>query len=127
VTSRGAVRGAALAPVAALGLGLLAPASAQDPERLAMSRVFLTTDPTAARGCSRIGAARDDSLKDLRRKIVRVGGNLAVLSFEVDDLSAIRAEVFLCPAGYKVPRPEPQPPPPPPPGPPPPPPPGVPR
>lgn len=92
-----------------------------DAERLALGRIRLTTDPGLAAGCARLGTARDDSVKDLRRKIVRAGGDTAVLSFGLED---IHAEVFRC-AGAR-PAPAPGPPggiPPPPPGPPPPPPP----
>jgi hypothetical protein len=65
-------------------------------ERMAMTRVRLTTDAAVASGCARIGQVSDDSLKDLRRKIVRAGGNTAVLSFGIADLSQIYAEVFRC-------------------------------
>lgn len=116
-----------------VGTSLLACASyagAQDDiERIAMARVRLTTDPRVAAGCARLGFVRDDSVKDLRRKIVRFGGDTAVLTFRVDDMSVIDAEVFRCPPPTVAPRPVPPPPPgtpppPPPPGTPPPPPPG---
>jgi hypothetical protein len=96
-------------------------------ERMAMTRVRLTTDAAVASGCARIGQVSDDSVKDLRRKIVRAGGNTAVISFGIADLSLIYAEVFRCdrfptaapatgvPPG--IPPPPPGPPPPPPPGP----------
>jgi len=51
----------------------------------------------------RIGLVSDDSVKDLRRKIVKAGGNAAVLSFDTDDLSRIQAEVFRCTATARVP------------------------
>jgi hypothetical protein len=73
------------------------PAAAQDPERLAMARLRLTTDPAQTRGCTRMGAVNDDSVKDLRRKIVRAGGNTALVIFGVEDTSRIYAEVFRCP------------------------------
>jgi hypothetical protein len=77
-----------------------------------------------------MGAVNDDSVKDLRRKIVRAGGNTALLIFGIEDMSRIYAEVFRCPtqeAPASLPPPA-GPPPPPPPGgsPPPPPPAGVP-
>lgn len=96
-------------------------------ERMAMTRVRLTTDASVATGCARIGQVGDDDVKDLRRKIVRAGGNTAVLSFGIADMSQIYAEVFRCdrfppaapatslPPG--IPPPPPGPPPPPPPGP----------
>jgi hypothetical protein len=104
---------------------LAGPASAQDLEKIAMARVRLTTEPGHAQGCSRVGTVRDDSIKDLRRKIVKMGGNTAVLAFGgTEDLSAVYGEVFRCvdppatapgTAPARVPLPPPGPPPPPPP------------
>ena len=108
---------------------LTGPAAAQDAEKIAMARVRLTTEPGLTQGCSRIGPARDDSVKDLRRKIVKMGGNTAVLTFGgTEDLSVVYAEVFRCgdppaaapgtaPARVPLPPPGPPPPPPPPPAP----------
>ena len=93
----------------------------QDPERFAMAHVRLSTDPSIGAGCARMGRVSDDSVKDLRRKIVRAGGNTSVISFAADDLSVVHADVFRCtpaasrPAG--VPPPPAGAPPPPPPGP----------
>jgi hypothetical protein len=100
-------------------LALATPAAAQDGERIAMTRVRLTTDPGVTRGCTRLGSVSDDSIKDLRRKIVRAGGDTALLSFGVEDLSMVYAQVFRCPP---APPPSSAPPPPRPPGVPPPPP-----
>ena len=101
------------------------PAVAQDLEKIAMARVRLTTDPGLTQGCARIGPARDDSIRDLRRKVVKMGGNTAILAFGgTEDLSVIYAEVFRCvgpPAGApgtapaRIPLPPAGPPPPPPP------------
>jgi hypothetical protein len=108
------------------------PAAADDREDMVMARVRFTTEPGVVRGCTRIGAARDDSVKDLRRKIVRAGGDTALLAFGGEDLSAIHAQIFRCQASGPPPAGAPAPPPPPsgapnvpapPPGPPPPPPP----
>ena len=108
---------------------LAGPAGAQDAEKIAMARVRLTTEPGLTQGCSRIGPARDDSLKDLRRKVVKMGGNTALLAFGgTEDLSVIYAEVFRCgdppaaapgtaPARIPLPPAGPPPPPPPPPAP----------
>jgi len=99
-------------------------AAADDAERITMSRVRLTTEAAVTKGCTRLTLVSDDSVKDLRRKIVRVGGDTALLSFGTEDLSTIHAQVFRCahasgvPPG--VPPPPPGPPPPPPVGPPPP-------
>ena len=94
-----------------------APATAQD-DRAALARVRLTTDPRVPVGCTRIGLVRDDSIKDLRRKIVKAGGDTALLSFPADDLGRIDAQVFRCPphaTSSPIPPPPPGPPPPPPP------------
>ena len=109
----------AVAALAVAGFGP-PPARAQDAERLAMANVRLSTEPGISRGCTRIGFASDDSLKDLRRKIVRTGGDTAVLSFRQDDLSRIQAEIYRCavagsPGAPPAPPPTPPPPPPPPP------------
>ena len=105
-----------------LGTLLLASASsagADDSEHLAMARVRLTTEPSVARGCTRVGQVSDDSVKDLRRKIVRAGGDVGVLSFGTDDKSGILDQIYRCPApDSSAPRPNPPtaaPPPPPPP------------
>ena len=113
----------------ALTAALAGTAAAQDSERVAMARVRLTTEPGLTQGCSRVGTARDSDLKDLRRKIVRMGGNTALMAFGgTEDLSMIYAEVFRCveapasapgttPARVPPPPPGPPPPPPPPPAP----------
>ena len=93
------------------------PAGAQD-ERAVLARVRLTTDPRVPVGCTRIGLVRDDSIKDLRRKVVKAGGDTALLSFPVDDLEKIDAQIFRCPAQTtpaQIPPPPPGSPPPPPP------------
>ena len=79
-------------------------------ERKEMAQVRLTTEPALLSGCTRIGMVRDDSVKDLRRKIVRVGGNAAVLEFGVDDLSTMQAEVYRCTSTAKAPSNVPPPP-----------------
>lgn len=104
---------------------LAGPAAAQDAEKIAMARVRLTTEPGLTQGCSRIGPIRDDSVRDLRRKIVKMGGNAAVMAFGgTEDLSVIYAEVFRCgdppaaapgTAPQRIPLPPAGPPPPPPP------------
>ena len=109
----------------ALGAPPAPRADAQDMERIAMARVRLTTDPGLTRGCGRIGSAHDDSVKDLRRKIVKMGGNTALITFGgSEDLSMVYAEVFRCagppaaaagPAPVGMPGPAPGRPPPPPP------------
>ena len=94
-----------------LGLVTLAttPVAADDGERAAMAHVRLTTEPSRAAGCTRVGVAQDNSIRDLRRKIVRAGGNTAVISFPPDDLSRVHAEMYRC-GGPPQPRTQPPPP-----------------
>ena len=97
------------------------PARADDAEKVAMAHVRLTTEAPLVAGCTRLGLVRDDSVKDLRRKIVRAAGNAGLLSFRADDMSTIHAQVFRC-SPTKAPPPgilpaPPGPPPPPPPAP----------
>ena len=110
--------------MAGMGILLLAfvsYAGADDRERNAMARVHLTTEASLAAGCTPVGSVRDHSVKDIRQKIVKAGGNTGVLSFRTDDLATIHAEAFRCrPAAENappnIPAPPPGPPPPPPPG-----------
>lgn len=102
-----------------------APAWGEDAERIAMARVALTTDAGLVRGCALVGRVKDDSLKDLRRKIVRLGADTAVLKFGFEDIyaDAYRCPTARPPAASSVPPLPPGAPPPPPGAPPPPPPP----
>lgn len=107
---------ALLASVTPAWVASVAPARANE-ELNAMARVRLTTEPALAAGCTRIGAMSDDNVRDLRRKIVRAGGNTAVISFNTTEMSMLLAEVFRCsttPNGPSIPHPPAGPPPPPP-------------
>ena len=73
---------------------LAAPASAQN-ARAARDRIAFTTDPALTQGCTLLGRVKDDEVKDLRRKIVRLGGDTAVVAFGDED---IVADVYRCPA-----------------------------
>ena len=110
-----------------IGLALLltlmaGPVLAADDENFAMAHVRFSTELAMATGCIRLGQVLDDSVKDLRRKIVRTGGDTGILSFGTDKMYA---QVFRCagvaapPASNTVPDIPPPPrgtPPPPPPG-----------
>jgi hypothetical protein len=109
--------------VGVLVVALAVPAAAQTPERTARDRIAFTTDATLTRGCTLLGRVKDDEVKDLRRKIARLGGDTAVVAFGYED---IVADVYRCPSARapQVPPDIPPPPagaPPPPPPPPPPP------
>lgn len=72
-------------------------------ERKAMAQLRLTSEPALLSGCTRLGSVKDDDVADLRRKIVRAGGNAAALSFGVDDLDFIQADVYRCTTTAKAP------------------------
>jgi len=95
--------------LAALALALATPASAQDAERAARDRIAFTTDVTLTNGCTLLGRVKDDEVKDLRRKIARLGGDTAVVAFGHED---IIADVYCCPAARMPPVPPNTPPPP---------------
>jgi hypothetical protein len=92
-------------------------ATADDGEDIAMVRVRLSTESVVAKGCTRIGNVSDDSVKDLRKKIVRSGGDTGILTFSTDDMEMILAAVYRCPTlrstTPKITPPPPVPPPPP--------------
>lgn len=75
----------------------ICPPAAEDNERLAMARVRLSTEPAVAKGCTKVGKVSDDNVRDLRKKIVRDGGDTAILTFGTDNMSMIHAEVYKCP------------------------------
>jgi hypothetical protein len=98
---------ALLASVTSACVASVAPNPA-DEELNAMTSVRLTTEPALAAGCTRVGAMSDDNIRDLRRKIVRAGGNTAVVSFNTMEMSMLLAEVFRCPTtpnGPSIPHP----------------------
>ena len=83
---------------------------ANDREKMAMARLRLTTEPqTLPPNCTLVGTVKDDSMEDLRKKIVRAGGDTGLLSFPSDDLSVIYAKVYRCPVySPSIPPPSPQ-------------------
>jgi hypothetical protein len=77
-----------------LALAPLSAAAVDDAERYAMSRLRLTTEAARTKGCQLVGSVSDDSVKDLRRKILRLGGDTALLTFGIEDPSKIYAQVY---------------------------------
>ena len=75
-------------------VALAQPAWADDTERVLLSRIAFTTDAALTRGCTLLGRVKDDEVKDLRRKIVRLGGDTAVVAFGYDE---IVADAYRCP------------------------------
>src|SRR5437879_11682456 len=62
------------------------PAWADEAENFAMAHVRLSTEPTMATGCLRVGQVMDDSVKDLRRKIVKTGVDTGSLSYGANEI-----------------------------------------
>lgn len=75
----------------------------EEQDRRAMIQVRLTTEPALLSGCTHLGVVTDDSVKDMRRKIVRAGGNAAIVSFPVDNLHKMQADVYRCSTTAKAP------------------------
>ena len=63
--------------------------------------VRLTTEPDAVQSCEFLGTVDDDEIKDLRKKIIRAGGDTGLLSFS--DGNTVYAKVFRCPAAQDAP------------------------
>lgn len=75
----------------------------EEADRRAMAQVRLTTEPALLSGCTHLGVVTDDSVRDMRRKIVRAGGNAAIVSFPVDDLHKMQGDVYRCTTTAKAP------------------------
>ncbi len=77
-----------------VALFILLPASVRAGEEIAIPGVRLTTEASAVQSCTFVGTVVDDSVNDLRKKIIRAGGNSGLLSFGDNMLVA---RVFRCP------------------------------
>jgi hypothetical protein len=82
-----------------LGLVLVAhgPAFGDAAEKAAILGLRLTTESDRLTDCQTIGRVSDDEIEDLRKKIVRSGGNAALITFDQYDLDKVHAEVYRCP------------------------------
>lgn len=76
----------------------------EEAEKRAMAQVRLSTESALLSGCTRLGVVTDDSVRDMRRKIVRAGGNTAIVSFPVDNLKMMQADVYRCTTTAKAPN-----------------------
>ena len=65
-------------------------------EKVAMFTVRLTTEASVLSGCEVTGRVSDSSMEDLRKKIVRSGGNAGLLVFDSLDLEKVHADVYRC-------------------------------
>jgi hypothetical protein len=65
-------------------------------EKVAMFAVRLTTEASVLSGCEVTGRVSDSSMEDLRKKILRSGGNAGLLMFDSLDLEKVHADVYRC-------------------------------
>lgn len=86
-----------LLTVLGLVLAAHAPAFGDAAEKAAILGLRLTTEPDRLTDCQTIGRVSDDEIEDLRKKIVRSGGNAALITFDQHDLDKVHAEVYRCP------------------------------
>ena len=73
-----------------------------DEEKANAARVRITNNPELTRGCTFVGMASDDDMQDLQRKAFRLGGNIALVTFQSQRASPYSlqtyttAEVYRC-------------------------------
>lgn len=65
-------------------------------EKVAMLALRLTTEASVLQGCEETVRVSDSDMEDLRKKIVRSGGNAALLTFDTHDMEVIHADVYRC-------------------------------
>ncbi|MGH7310510.1 MAG: hypothetical protein ACREK6_17635 [Candidatus Rokuibacteriota bacterium] len=69
----------------------------QPVDRQILLRVLLATDARQVAACQRLGIVSDTSPEDLRKKILRAGGNAGFVTFDPTDPDKMNAEVYRCP------------------------------
>jgi hypothetical protein len=69
----------------------------QEYDKFALLRVPLLTEAGQVAGCVRVGITSDNSPEDLRKKILRMGGDTGLVTFDLQDPDKINAEVYRCP------------------------------
>jgi len=73
-----------------------------DEDKVNAARVRITNNPEFTRGCTFVGMATDDDMQDLQRKAFRLGGNIALVTFQSQRASPYSlqtyttAEVYRC-------------------------------
>ncbi|HSF06209.1 MAG TPA: hypothetical protein VLG10_10520 [Methylomirabilota bacterium] len=65
-------------------------------DRQILLRVLLATDARQVAGCQRLGIVSDTSPEDLRKKILRMGGDAGFVTFDLADPDRMNAEVYRC-------------------------------
>jgi hypothetical protein len=70
------------AAFAALTLAIAGCASTSSEERGRAGKVRVVKDADAVRGCQPIGSVTDDDIQDLQIKALRLGGDVALVTFQ---------------------------------------------
>jgi len=65
-------------------------------DRQTLLRVLLATDARQVAACERLGILSDTSPEDLRKKIIRMGGDAGLVTFDAADPDKMNAEVYRC-------------------------------
>src|SRR5262245_45054040 len=65
-------------------------------DRQTLLRVLLATDASQVASCQRLGIVSDTSPEDLRKKILRGGGDAGLVTFDAMDPDKMNAEVYRC-------------------------------
>jgi hypothetical protein len=65
-------------------------------DRQTLLRVLLATDARQVATCQRLGLVSDTSPEDLRKKILRGGGDAGLVTFDAMDPDKMNAEVYRC-------------------------------
>jgi hypothetical protein len=65
-------------------------------DKYALLRVPLATEASQVAGCVKVGITSDNSPEDLRKKILRMGGDVGLVTFDLQDPDKINAEVYRC-------------------------------
>jgi hypothetical protein len=77
---------------------VMAPAAWGQPiDRQTLLRVLLATDARQVAACQLIGIVSDTSPEDLRKKILRMGGDAGLVAFDGADPDRMNAQVYRCP------------------------------
>jgi hypothetical protein len=72
------------------------PAWGQAFDKQTLLRVLLATDARQVAACERLGVVSDTSPEDLRKKIIRLGGDAGLVTFDPADPDRMNAEVYRC-------------------------------
>jgi hypothetical protein len=86
----------ALLAIVVLVAGSTSSVWGQPIDRQTLLRVRLATDASQVASCQRLGLVSDTSPEDLRKKILRGGGDTGLVTFDAMDPDKMNAEVYRC-------------------------------